>query len=50
MPPAKRREFKCGQCGGKLVPSGCGCLNEKCANYVGKWPKPGTMYLERPKN
>jgi len=37
-------KYVCGACKGELVPSGCGCRNEKCANYMGKWPKPGTMY------
>jgi len=34
----------CGICGGELIPSGCGCKNEKCENSVTKWPKRGTMY------
>jgi len=37
-------DHKCGQCGAKLIPSGCGCENEDCKNHVGKWPKPGTFY------
>ena len=37
-------ELRCGLCGGELVPSGCGCKNEKCVNNVSLWPKPGTMY------
>ena len=36
--------FRCGQCGGALVPSGCGCKNEKCVNHHALWPKPGTFY------
>lgn len=29
---------KCGVCNtADLIPSGCGCLNPECHNYVGKW-------------
>jgi hypothetical protein len=31
---------RCSVCGeGDLVPSGCGCANEKCSNFVEKWTK-----------
>jgi len=34
---------RCGQCGGKLTPSGCGCQTEECTNHVSKWPKRGAF-------
>ena len=40
---------KCGVCKtGDLIPSGCGCDNKECSNFVEKW-RPATAGYEPPK-
>lgn len=37
----KKKAIKCDVCKEfDLIPSGCGCLNPKCCNFKGRWPKP----------